>query len=67
MTSEQIQQRINANVEEQAEVLAGSSYDKLARLRELQQGQKQLFALRDAARRAEQGQAPREKIGVGYV
>lgn len=66
MTSTDYQAQINANVEEQREVLAGTSYDKLFRLRALQEQQALLYRQRDAARRAEEGRAPRERIGVGY-
>lgn len=64
--SEQIQQQINANAQEQARVLNSTAYDKLFRLRQLQEQQTTLYRQRDAARRAEEGRAPRERAGVGY-
>jgi hypothetical protein len=66
MTSADYQAQINANAQEQAYVLAGSSYDKLERLRKLQATQTALYRQRDAAKRAEEGRAPRERAGVGY-
>lgn len=66
MTSADYQAQINANAAAQADVLSGNAYDKLTRLRRLQEQQKQLYAQRDAAKRAEQGRAPRERVGVGW-
>lgn len=62
--SELIQAQINANVIEQAHVLASTSHDKLFRLRALQEQQSALYRQRDAARRDEQGRAPRERVGI---
>ena len=63
MTSAEIQARINRNAAEQARVLAGQSTAGLA---QLQEEQKQLYTLRSAARRAETGRLPAEKVGVGF-
>lgn len=63
-TSAEIQQLIVANASEQQRVLDDIEPNKAKRIAALQATQKQLYAQRDAARRAERGQAPRESVGV---
>lgn len=64
LSSEEIQRLIIANANEQQAVLDDTERDKATRIAKLREQQKQLYAQRDAARNAERGQAPRERVGV---
>jgi len=66
MTSAEIQQLISRNAAAQDRLLAGEAPDKVAQLRVLQEEQSRLYTARAAARRAEQGRLPAEKVGVGF-
>lgn len=66
LDSAAIQTLIIANMNEQQAVLDDIQPGKAERIAKLQEQQKRLYAQRDAARKAERGQAPRERVGVRW-